>query len=99
MIVHRRILGSTTMFQPPKSLIDAVRQKTLVPFIGAGMSVGAVHDLTPDKQFPDWNGLILRLAKRLENDQGAAVAAKVSAALPDTVAAAQLAVDTWPPLI
>jgi hypothetical protein len=40
MIVHRRILRSTTMFQPPKSLIDAVRQKTLVPFIGAGMSVG-----------------------------------------------------------
>lgn len=83
----------TNMFQPPQSLVDAVRQQTLVPFIGAGMSVGAVHGLGSDKQFPDWHGLILRLAKRLELEQKPAAAAMVAAALPDTLAAAQLAVD------
>jgi vWA-MoxR associated protein C-terminal domain/SIR2-like domain len=82
------------VFQPPKSLVDAVRQQTLVPFIGAGVSVGAVHGLAPDKQFPDWQGLILRLAARLELEQKAAEAAQVQAALPDTMAAAQLAVDS-----
>src|SRR5262245_31030879 len=81
------------MFQPPQSLVDAIRDRTLVPFVGAGLSVGAVHGLTPDKQFPDWNGLIRRLAGRLRDEQKAAAADQVEADLPDTMAAAQRAVD------
>jgi hypothetical protein len=88
------MITATHVLQPPKSLIDAVRQQTLVPFVGAGISVGAVHGLSPDKQFPDWNGLILRLARRLELEQKPQDAAVVAAALPDTMVAAQLAVES-----
>ncbi|MEO7083775.1 MAG: SIR2 family protein [Gemmatimonadaceae bacterium] len=82
------------MFVPPQSLIDAVRDKKLVPFVGAGISVGAVVGLPSEQRFPDWSGLILRLAERLENEGKAAAAAAVHAALPDTMAAAQIAVDS-----
>lgn len=85
------------MFEPPQSLVDAVRDRTLVPFVGAGISVGAVHSLAPDKQFPDWKGLILRLATRLRDEQKATVADQVEDMLPDTMAAAQLALDNLGP--
>jgi NTP-dependent ternary conflict system VMAP-like protein/SIR2-like protein len=81
------------MFQPPQSLVDAVRDRTLVPFVGAGISVGVVRHLAADAQFPDWQGLIRRLAARLRDEQKGVIATQVEATLPDTMAAAQLAVD------
>jgi hypothetical protein len=82
------------MFQPPQSLVDAVAERTLVPFIGAGVSVGAVHDLEPKMQFPDWKGLIGRLATRLRAEGKPAFADQVEATIPnDTMVAAQLAMD------
>jgi hypothetical protein len=80
------------MFQPPQSLIEAVRGGTLIPFVGAGISVGTVSSLPNEQRFPDWPGLIERLAERLAREDAAA-AAEVRAALPDTMKAAQLAVD------
>ncbi|MGQ0649602.1 MAG: VMAP-C domain-containing protein, partial [Gemmatimonadaceae bacterium] len=83
------------MFQPPKSLVDAVRDRTLVPFVGAGISVGAVYGLPPEKRFPDWDGLIRRLAERLKEEGKPVEGANVIAALPaDAMAAAQLAADS-----
>jgi hypothetical protein len=83
------------MFSPPQSLVDAVIARTLVPFIGAGVSVGAVHGLPADQQFPDWKGLIRRLAARLEAERKVAAARQVEALIPtDTMAAAQLAMDS-----
>lgn len=82
------------MFIPPQSLIEAVRDRRLIPFIGAGVSVGAVHGLAPDKQFPDWTGLIRRFSARLRREGNTAVADRVDAILPnDAMAAAQLAMD------
>ncbi|MBR1124950.1 SIR2 family protein [Bradyrhizobium lablabi] len=80
------------MFQPPDSLIQAVRDRTLIPFVGAGISVGTVISLPREQRFPDWLGLIELLAARLDREDPAA-AARVRAALPDTMMAAQLAVD------
>ena len=82
------------MFQPPQTLIDAVRRQTLVPFIGAGISVGVVHGLSADHQFPDWNGLIARLASRLGAEGKPADAAHTLALLPDTMAAAHSSPST-----
>ncbi len=81
------------MFQAPQSLLDAVRSGTIIPFVGAGVSVGAVSSLAPEQQFPDWLGLVERLAARLAREDAAA-AALVRAALPDTMKAAQFAVDS-----
>jgi hypothetical protein len=80
-------------FQPPDSLVNAVRDKKLVPFVGAGVSVEVVQKLAPELQFPNWKTLIHRLAARLTREGKAAAAAKVEATLPDTMAAAQLAID------
>ena len=80
-------------FIPPQSLLDAARNRTLVPFVGAGVSVGAVIGLPADQQFPDWEELILRLADRLQKEKGAGEAQPVRDALPDTMKAAQIAVD------
>lgn len=82
------------VFQPPRSLVEAVRARTLVPFIGAGVSVGAVRLLPPEKRFPDWKGLIGRLAERLKQEGKAAAADQVMAMLPnDVMAAAQTAAN------
>ncbi|MEZ5285877.1 MAG: SIR2 family protein [Vicinamibacterales bacterium] len=80
------------MFTPPATLVDAVRQRTLVPFVGAGISVGAVHGLAPELRFPSWPELIARLAGRLEAEQQQAHAAEVKAE-PNALRAAQIAVD------
>jgi hypothetical protein len=82
------------MFTPPQTLVDAVKNQTLVPFVGAGVSVGAVVRLAPEYRFPDWDALIKRFAQRLrddtQNNEAAAVEAQLQA---DPMKAAQLAVD------
>jgi len=89
----RRSCLSSAMFIPPQSLVHAVRQRTLVPFVGAGLSVGVVHGLNPEYQFPNWEGLIRLLARRLEA-QDPIAAAQALSLLPDTMAAAQRIADT-----
>src|SRR4051812_3400966 len=79
-------------FVPPQSLLDTARNRTLVPFVGAGVSVRAAIGLPADQQFPDWTGLISRLADRLEKEKGAAEAQLVRDER-DTMVAAQIAVD------
>jgi hypothetical protein len=88
------MIMADNMFQPPRSLIDAVRDRTLVPFVGAGISMGAVIAFPPEKRFPDWKGLIRRLAARLDAEGRAGASATVIARLEtDAMAAAQLAAD------
>lgn len=76
----------------PQSLLVALRDGTLIPFVGAGVSVGAVRQLAPELRFPDWKGLIEALADRLvvEGDAAAATAVRDSLAT-DAMAAAELA--------
>lgn len=79
------------MFTPPQTLVDAIRDKSLIPFVGAGISVGAVHGLPKEQQFPNWPDLIGLLATRLDADQQKNDAAKVRETK-DLLAAAELAV-------
>jgi hypothetical protein len=48
---------------PPQTLVAAVKNRTVVPFIGTGLSVSVGRGI-----FPDWRGLIERLAARLESE-------------------------------
>ena len=57
---------------PPQSLVDAVKLRTAVPFVGSGLSVSVGRGL-----FPDWKGLIERLATRLDKEGLAADASDV----------------------
>ncbi len=78
----------------PQSLVDALRAGTLIPFVGAGVSVGAVRQLPPQYRFPDWKGLIEALADRLVAEGMADNAATVRATLAnDAMAAAAQAMQ------
>jgi len=78
----------------PQSLVDALRAGTLIPFVGAGVSVGAVRQLPADKRFPDWKGLIEALAARIAKEGMADDAATVRATLEnDAMAAAAQAMQ------
>src|SRR5262245_20166956 len=81
------------MFEPPESLVTAIRERKLVPFVGAGVSVGTVVRLAEALRFPDWNGLIGRLTAKLRAEGRAQAADAADALLPDTMAAAEAAVD------
>ena len=48
---------------PPQTLVEAVKNRTVVPFIGTGLSVSVGR-----KIFPDWRGLIELLATRLDSE-------------------------------
>ena len=78
---------------PPQSLIDAVRNRLLVPFVGAGLSVSV------GPFFPTWRGLIERLATRLVNEALPAKADAVRAHLAAQrfAEAAELAFDVLTP--
>lgn len=79
--------------QPPKSLVDAARAGTLVPFVGAGVSVGATWPLAKEHRFPDWKGLLHALAVRLEIESKPLVAQQVRDEFAtDAMAAAETAV-------
>ena len=83
------------MVDIPQSLVDALRGGSLVPFVGAGVSVGAVRQLAPELRFPDWNGLIEALAQRLVVEGKPEDASAVRAMLPnDAMAAAELAMQS-----
>jgi len=49
---------------PPETLVAAVKNRTVVPFIGAGLSVSVGRQI-----FPDWRGLIEQLADRLKDER------------------------------
>lgn len=49
---------------PPKTLVDAIKARTFVPFVGSGLSVSVGRGV-----FPDWKGLIELLARKLEDEQ------------------------------
>lgn len=55
----------------PQALVDAVRKHQLVPFVGAGVSMGVKRGL-----FPSWTGLLEGLVERMQQE-----------ALPDPVIA------------
>jgi SIR2-like protein len=55
----------------PRELVEAVRKHQVVPFVGAGVSMGVKREL-----FPSWKQLLEGLAQRLEQE-----------ALPETVVA------------
>jgi len=61
---------------PPQSLVTAVKDRTLVPFVGTGLSMSVGKGV-----FPSWGDLIERLAKRLVDESRADVAATVRAEL------------------
>jgi hypothetical protein len=73
----------------PESLINAVRDRSLIPFVGAGLSVGVGCD------FPSWAELIKRFAKRLREEGMDAAAAEVDRLLDlnEYTAAAESAVE------
>lgn len=78
----------------PQSLVDALRAGTLIPFVGAGVSVGAVRQLAAEYRFPDWKGLIEALADRLVKEGLPDDAATVRATLAnDAMAAAAQAMQ------
>jgi hypothetical protein len=48
----------------PESLVEAVRRRRVVPFVGAGVSVGVKQDL-----FPAWKRLLEKLAGFMEDER------------------------------
>ena len=71
-----------------QSLIDAVSHRTLVPFVGAGLSM-----TVKENHFPSWPGLIERLAERCEKEGLPQDAAEIRAKLAssETIEAAEVA--------
>src|SRR5690606_3548963 len=71
----------------PQGLIESIRERTVVPFVGAGLSM-----TVEDGLFPSWKQLLERFAERMEKEalaeRAADVRAKVAAG--DLVAAAEL---------
>jgi len=63
---------------PPQTLVEAVKNRTVVPFIGTGLSVSVGREI-----FPDWRGLIEQLASRLESEGLEPAAVKVRQYLAD----------------
>ena len=51
----------------PKSLIDALSSRDVIPFVGAGVSL-AVTDAAGAPLFPSWSELLTRAAERLRAD-------------------------------
>ncbi|WP_437930195.1 SIR2 family protein [Sorangium sp. So ce291] len=51
----------------PKTLEGALRDRYVVPFVGAGVSM-AVRDRSGEPAFPNWAGLLSGAAKRLRDD-------------------------------
>lgn len=47
----------------PQSLLQAVSQGRIVPFVGSGASMAVKKGL-----FPSWDGLLLMLADKLEEE-------------------------------
>lgn len=66
---------SATSADIPKSLKDALRERRLVPFVGAGISRGITQANTDEPLFPDWTTLLNDAADRVaaekkEDDAG-----------------------------
>jgi NTP-dependent ternary conflict system VMAP-like protein/SIR2-like protein len=78
----------------PEDLVAAVRNQTVVPFVGAGLSVSVGRGV-----FPDWRELIERFAERLERESLVADAAAVREHLRNKrfPEAAELAVEKLTP--
>lgn len=53
----------------PKTLLDAREAGTLVPFVGAGVSM-AVKLRSGADAFPSWSGLLARAAERMKKESG-----------------------------
>ena len=51
----------------PESLINSLKNKNLIPFIGAGVSM-SILDKQGDKIFPSWKGLLERASKELKKE-------------------------------
>ena len=58
--------------QIPVSLLQALANKEVVPFVGSGVSLGVFPSMAPDqphpKAFPTWSGLLGKLADVLQGD-------------------------------
>ncbi|MDC0683095.1 hypothetical protein [Sorangium atrum] len=55
------------MIAIPKTLEDALRDRFVVPFVGAGVSMAAL-DRNGKRMFPSWGDLLLGAAARLRED-------------------------------
>ena len=77
----------------PAELKTALENRTVVPFVGAGLSLTIGRDI-----FPDWKGLVERFAQRLDVEAMAAEAAEVRRLIGerDLVAAAEAALRWLP---
>ena len=67
----------------PKSLIDALSSRDVIPFVGAGVSL-AVTDAAGAPLFPSWTELLTRAAERLRADQHRTKANAVDALIADS---------------
>ena len=52
----------------PQSLIDAIKNNTLIPFVGAGISMG-IKDNKDNLIFKSWTNSLLDAAKILHYEQ------------------------------
>lgn len=89
----------------PKRLLDASASRTLIPFAGAGVSM-SVKRTDGKRAFPDWIGLLRKMAARLETEQRpqhTLVTAFVDQPTPNTMEAARYARDglgaLWGPFL
>lgn len=51
----------------PESLINSLKNKNLIPFIGAGVSM-SIQDKQGNKIFPSWKGLLERASEELKKE-------------------------------
>ena len=58
----------------PKSLQDRLRDRRIVPFAGAGVSMSVLDRVSHQPVFPSWRELLNRAADRLENEMKTAEA-------------------------
>lgn len=55
-------------FQLPESLITAIQKNSLIPIVGAGVSM-SIKDVKGNKVFPSWTQLLENAAEKLEKEQ------------------------------
>jgi hypothetical protein len=70
------------MIKIPESLKLALRERRVIPFIGAGVS-RAVKDKNGESLFPDWYTLLRNAAEELKREGKDAKASRVIGALDD----------------
>lgn len=72
--------GNLMTHDLPQSLIDAIKNNTLIPFVGAGISMG-IKDNQDNPIFKSWTNSLLDAVQILKNEKEEAKATRIESGL------------------